>query len=115
MKANSIMLAVVVMALMGGCGLVFGAESQTKTGTVKKIDATAKQITVLVARELTFTATDTTKITIGDKEIKLADIEIGATVTVDYVKDGEARNASKIVVTKKDEKKEEPKKDGDRK
>ncbi len=102
MKFNSAVLAIVVLCF-SWCA--FSAESQTKTGTVKKVDAAAKQIVVMVQRELTFTATDITKITFGDKEIKLADIEVGASVTVDYAKDGEARVASKIVVGKKEEKK----------
>lgn len=106
MKPGVMMLAV-VLALWVQAGIA--AESQTKTGVVKKVDANAKQIVVMVARELTFTANDATKITNADKEIKLADIEVGATVTVDYVKEGESRIASKIAVTKKEEKKEPPK------
>ena len=110
--------SVVMMMVLAGLGgvsvgahnRVVAAESQTKTGTVKKVDAAARQIVVLVARELTFSVTDATKILYGDKDIKLADIEVGASVTVDYSKDGDTRAASKIVVAKKEDKKE-PKKD----
>jgi hypothetical protein len=73
---------------------------QTKTGTVKKVDAEAKQVVVMVARELTFTVTDDTKILQDEKPAKLADIKVDGKVSVDYVKEGEKRTAQKIVILK---------------
>jgi len=72
--------------------------AQTKTGVVKKVDVNAKQLVVMAARELTFTITDSTQIQQHGKPIKLFDIKVGATVDVEYVKDGETRTAKKIVL-----------------
>jgi archaeosine-15-forming tRNA-guanine transglycosylase len=69
---------------------------QTKTGTVKKVDVAGKQVVVMVARELTFTVTDTTKIVQGDTPKRLADIKVDAKVSVDYVRDGDVRTAKNI-------------------
>ena len=73
-------------------------EPQTKTGTVKKVDAAAKQVTVMVTRELTFTCTDATKIQQGGAPKKIEDIKVGAQVSVVYVKDGDTRTAQKLVI-----------------
>jgi Cu/Ag efflux protein CusF len=75
------------------------AEAQTKTGTVTKVDVEGKKVTVMVARELTFTVTADTKITQGDKAVTLADIKVGAKVEVAYEKKGEDRVASAIKIT----------------
>ena len=72
--------------------------AQTKTGTVKKVDVAAKQIVVLVKRELTFTVTDATQIVQGDAPKKLADIKVDNQVSVEYVKDGDTRTAKKIAI-----------------
>ena len=88
-------LSTVVVHAAEGTGAV-----QTKTGTVKKVDAEAKQIVVLVARELTFTVTDDTKILQDEKPAKLADIKVDGKVSVDYVKEGEKRTAQKVVILK---------------
>ena len=94
-----------VMGLMvcGFAALTIGAEEgkgaeQNKVGTVKKVDVDGKQVTVMVARELTFTVTDRTKIMQDSKAKKLADIKVDAKVSVDYVKDGNTRTARKIVI-----------------
>ncbi|MCX7826879.1 MAG: alpha/beta hydrolase-fold protein [Verrucomicrobiae bacterium] len=71
---------------------------QTKTGTVRRVDANARQLTVMAAREMMFTVTDSTKITQGGKPCELADIKPGDMVVVDYVKSGETRTARKIEV-----------------
>ena len=71
---------------------------QTKTGVVKKVDVEGKKITVMVARELTFTVTDATKIVQGDAAKTLADIKVGANVTVEYTRDGDNRVAVKIAI-----------------
>ena len=73
--------------------------SQTKSGTVTKVDATAKQVVVMVTREMTFTVTDTTKILQGNTSKKIDDIKVGAKVAIDYVRKGEARVATKITLS----------------
>ncbi len=45
------------------------------------MDASAKQVVVMVARELTFTVAESTKIVQGDQAKKLADVKVGAKVT----------------------------------
>jgi len=96
-------LTVLGMMVLGLSSVVIGAAEekgagQTKTGTVKKVDA--KQIVVMAARELTFTITDSTKIQQHGKPMKLSDIKVDANVSVEYVKDGEKRTAKKIVILK---------------
>jgi len=97
------MLATVSAVLLGLAAAVSAAEEgkgavQTKTGIVKKVDVAAKQIVVMVARELTFTVTDATNIVRGDVPMKLADIKVDANVTVEYKRDGDTRTATKIAV-----------------
>ena len=58
----------------------------------------AKQIVVMVARELTFPVTDETKIMQGGVPKKWADIKAEDKVSVEYVREGDARNAKKIVI-----------------
>ena len=76
-----------------------GAE-QTKAGTVKKVDVAAKQVVVMVAREMTFTVTDQTKIQQHGKPAKLEDIKVDHKVSVTYVKMGDKRTARRIVILK---------------
>jgi acyl-CoA hydrolase len=100
---KSVMLAALGMMLLGLAAAVSAAEEgganvQTKTGTVKKVDEAAKQIVVMVARELTFAVTDATKIVQGDQPKKLKDIKVDAKVSVDYTREGDARTAKKIVI-----------------
>ena len=74
-------------------------ETQTKTGVVKSVDLTAKTIVVLVARELTFSVPADAKILQGSVPKMLADIKVGATVTVDYsTPSKDNRVASKVVI-----------------
>ncbi len=102
---KTIGLATAVVLAFGIAAAAFGAEPgdkhqvQTKTGVVKKVDADAKKIVVMVARELTFAVTDATKIAQGDAAKTLADIKEGATVTVVYSFEGkDNRVASKITL-----------------
>ncbi len=79
----------------------------TKTGVVKKVDAAAKQVVVMVKRELTFTVTDKTQIVQGEAAKKLDDVKVDANVTVDYTRgEGDTRTAVKITIlpAKKEEK-----------
>ncbi|MCY3022518.1 MAG: hypothetical protein NTW87_26350 [Planctomycetota bacterium] len=97
------------MVLLGLAAAAAGAEEgsvQTKTGIVKKVDVAAKQVVVMVARELTFAVTDATKIVQGDEPRKLADIKVDAKVTVDYTREGDTRTARKIVILPKEESKD---------
>ena len=104
MKTIAKLMVLGLMVLGLSTAMVNAAEGkgavQTKTGTIKKVDAEAKQIVVMVARELTFTITDDTKILQDEKPAKLADIKVDGKVSVDYVKEGEKRTAQKIVLLK---------------
>lgn len=88
------MLGVLVLGLTS---LVAG-EPQIKVGTVKKVDVAAKQIVVQVARELTFTLTDSTKIMEGGAPKKISDIKVDGKVNVVYVKDDDTRIASQATI-----------------
>ncbi len=102
MRKLFVTLAVSAMVMCVASSVVNAAEGkeQTKVGIVKKVDAAAKQVVVMVTRELTFTATDSTKITKNDEPAKFADIKVEDKVSVTYVKDGETRTASKIAIIK---------------
>src|SRR5512136_1680373 len=81
------MLATLGVALQTVALGIFAAEEnapQTKTGTVRRMDAAAKQVVVMVQRELTFTVTESTKIVQGDKSKTLADIAVKTEVSVEY-------------------------------
>ena len=64
-----VLLATVVLLVLGLAATTLsvaeGKAPQTKTGTVKKVDVDAKRVVVMVARELTFTVQDETKIMQG--------------------------------------------------
>ena len=90
-------LAVLGVLMLGLTSVVAG-EPQTKVGTVKKVDVAAKQIVVQVARELTFTLTDSTKILQGGAAKKIAYIKVDGKVSVVYVKDGDTRTASQVTI-----------------
>lgn len=91
-------LAVVVQAL--GLEILIAGDpaAQTKTGIVKKVDAPARQIVVMAARELTFTVTQSTRIVRGDQAGQLDDVKVGARVAVDYLREGDTRIAKKIAI-----------------
>ena len=91
-------LGMMVLGLSVAVACAAEGQAQTKTGTVKKVDVAGKQIVVLVARELTFTVTDSTQIVQGDAPKKLADIKVDNQVSVEYVKEGETRTAKKIAI-----------------
>ena len=74
--------------------------TQTKTGSVTKVDVEAKTVTVQSATELTYSVTADTKIVQGDAVKTLADIKVGAKVAVEYYRKGDAmRTAVKITIT----------------
>jgi Cu/Ag efflux protein CusF len=84
--------------------------AQTKTGIVRKVDADAKQIVVMVARELTFTVNDATKITQGDAARKLTDIKVDDKVSVTYTRKEDVRTATVILILPKGDEPEGKKK-----
>jgi hypothetical protein len=88
----------VLGVLVLGLTSAVAGEPQTKVGTVKKVDVAAKQIVVQVTRELTFTLTDSTKITQGGAAKKFVDIKVDGKVSVVYVKDGDTRTASQVTI-----------------
>ena len=99
-----ILLAMVTLLGLFLAGTVRGeesakGESQTKSGIVKKVDVAAKQVVVMVTRELTFNVTDATQIVQGKTPVKIGDIKVESHVTVEYVKSGEARVAKKITLS----------------
>lgn len=79
-------------------------ETQTKTGVVRSVDVAGKKVVVMVARELTFTVTENTKIRRGDDAKKLDDIKVGDKVAVEYTREGETRTAKTIAILPKEEK-----------
>ena len=102
-----------VVMVLGLCGLnacaVRGQErenTQTKVGVVKKVDLTGKKIVVMVARELTFTVTENTKIHQGGKAKALDDIKVGANVKVEYTRAGDIRTATDIAILATEKKSE---------
>ena len=104
---KKLMLCAAVLAVVFGLSVmaVYAEEgkpaTQTKTGTVKKVDLEGKKIVVMVLRELTFAVTNDTKIVQGDEAKTLADIKVGDKVTVEYsLASPDNRVASKITIQK---------------
>ena len=91
-------LGVAVQAFLLGVLAAEENASQTKTGIVKKVDVSAGQVVVMVARELTFTVTESTEIVQGDESKELLDVKVGARVAVDYSREGDTRTAKKIAI-----------------
>jgi len=82
-------------------------EAQTKTGVVRSVDVAGKKIVVMVARELTFTVTENTKIHRRDDAKNLDDIKVGANVRVTYTHSGDNRVASEIAILAEEKEKSE--------
>ena len=106
MRKQEVLRLTVVLAI-GLCGLPLLAEqgteknpeeTQTKVGVVKKVDLTAGNIVVMVARETTFTVNRDTKIRQGQSSKGLADIQAGANVKVEYTRTGDQRIATTIAI-----------------
>ena len=99
--AAVLVLGVAVTALGGQPAVE--KEPNGKTGVVKHVDIEGQTITVLVAEELTFTVTGDTRIILGSKAKKLADIKVGDTVTVEYTLQGkDNRMAVTITIAPRD-------------
>jgi len=75
--------------------------TQTKSGAIKSVDATAKSFVLdLPARPLTFSTDDKTAFTLDGKESTFAAaIKEGATAAVTYTRAGDVRTATKVEVT----------------
>ena len=100
MKTTLWVAAVALMGvLVAGAYAEDAAAVQTATGVVKAVDAEAKKVTVTVDEaELTVLVTDDTKVVQGDEAKTLADIKVGAKVTVEYTKADAGLVASKIAI-----------------
>jgi Cu/Ag efflux protein CusF len=104
-------LAVLVLALFGSnLAAEQGTEkkseaAQTKVGVVKNVDLEGKKVVVAVARELTFSVSDGTKISRRGAAKKLADVKAGARVKVEYTRTGDDRVAVSIAILGDEEKK----------
>lgn len=100
------------IALLLACTVAFAADTptapaaQTKTGTVKSVDAAAKTFVMQRdPRPLTFTVTDKTVITLdGAASTFDAALKEGLKVEVTYTTSGQDRTASKVAVTSAEKK-----------
>ena len=101
-------LSVAVQASLLGVVAAEETAMQTKTGIVKKVDTSASQIVVLVARELTFTVTEATRILQGGEARQLADVRVVRKVSVDYSREGDTRTAKRIAILAIEPKGEQP-------
>ncbi|MBI4864578.1 MAG: hypothetical protein HY815_30630 [Candidatus Riflebacteria bacterium] len=104
MKKNAVLVCAVLMVPLL-CGLPASAQpgrerpaAQTKVGVVRLVDVVGKRIVVMVARELTFTVTATTRIHQRDAVRGLADVAAGASVRVRYARTGDTRMATNIAI-----------------
>lgn len=73
------------------------AHGMSAKGAITAMDATAKTITVGSG---TYTLTDATKIMEHGKKVTMADLHVGDTVSLSYTKNGDAMDASRVIVTK---------------
>jgi hypothetical protein len=109
------LVAAVILGLYAFAALTVSAADtpagQSKVGTIKSIDATAKTFVLTIEGKpaLTFKFDDKTAYTLDGKEAKQADVvKEGAAVTVTYTRNGQERTATKVEATIK---KEAPKSD----
>ncbi len=96
-------IRIAAFCLLAACAtmrLAADAE-QTKSGTIKSVDATAKSFVLdLAARPLTFGTDEKTTITLDGKALTFAAaIKAAATATVTYTRAGDVRTATKVEVT----------------
>ncbi len=75
------------------------AKTQSFNGNIAKVDAMAKTVVVKGKKaEMTFVTDDKTKITMGGKEMPLADLKEGMGANVSYKKEGDKNVAASIKV-----------------
>jgi hypothetical protein len=83
------------------------AKAKTMTGSVVSSDAIANTLVVKNAKgEETFSIAPTAKITLGKKEVKIADVAKDEKVTVKYTEENGAKTASSVKVSAAAAKKE---------
>jgi hypothetical protein len=76
------------------------AKAKSMTGTVVSSDAIANTLVVKNSKtEETFTVAPTAKITLGKKEVKIADVAKDEKVTVKYTEENGAKTASSVKVS----------------
>ena len=84
------------------------AKVRSMSGTVVSSDAIANTLVVKNAKgEETFSVAPTAKITLGKKEVKIADVTKDEKVTVKYTEENGAKTASSVKVSMAAAKKEE--------
>ena len=102
MKSRHVaVLSLILLGLFTAAALAAPADN-SKTGTIKSVDAKAKTFVNAVTggRDLTFTVNDKTTITLDGKESTFdAAIKVANKVTVSYTRSGEDRIATKVEVT----------------
>ena len=97
-------LTLVSIVLLGffATAALAAAGDNSKTGTIKSVDATAKTFVLAVTggRDLTFTVNDKTAITLDGKDSTLdAAVKADNAATVNYTRSGQDRIATKVTVT----------------
>lgn len=84
------------------------AKSRSMSGTVVSSDAIANTLVVKNAKgEETFSVAPTAKITLGKKDVKIADVAKDEKVTVKYTEENGAKTATSVKVSMTAAKKEE--------
>jgi hypothetical protein len=95
-------MLVVAVALLVAVGLTFAAGEALKAmGKVKEVSAEKLVLTVgkeAAAKDMTFAVTKETKVTEGDAAKTIADVKVGAHVSVEYTVAGEKLTATAIKV-----------------
>jgi hypothetical protein len=92
-----------VFALLAVFALASSAFAAEAKGKIKTVTADKNEIVVNDAdgKAMTFTAARDCKVTVNDKESKLADLQADDEVQITYEKDGDRMNASVIKATRK--------------
>ena len=92
-----------VVALLAVFALASTAAAAEAKGKIKTVNADKNEVVVNDAdgKAMTFTAATDCKVTLNDKEAKLADLQADDEVLITYEKVGERMNASAIKATRK--------------
>ena len=100
MRTLFVVAGCLALALMvTGLYAAEGKAPATKSGTVAKVDVEGKKLTVTVKNDMVFTITADTKFVQGDAAKTLADVKVGAKVSVEYIRgDGDLRTAVKVTI-----------------
>ncbi|GEM_PF-3468388 len=99
--------AAAAVAAPAAAAPVAAAKSKTMTGVVVSSDAIANTLVVKNKKtEETFTIAATAKITLGKKDVKIADVTKDESVTVKYTEENGAKTASSVKVSAAAAKKE---------